>query len=106
MSKLDEFKKFVKTKPKLVSYVKEGNATWQDLYETYDLYGEDESVWNKYVGNKSSFDNIINVIKNIDIDEFQNGINSMQRVLTLLSGMTAKETKTYKPRPVYKHFED
>ena len=50
----------------------------------------------------------INYIKNINLDEFQNGINSIQRVLGLLGDITNKNKKetVYKPRPMYKRFDD
>ena len=54
MSK-ENFKRFVKSNPNIIDYVKENNAKWQDLYEVYELYGEDENVWNKYVNAKFSF---------------------------------------------------
>ena len=45
MDKLEEFKKFVKTKPFLATEVKNGNFTWQVLYETYDIFGEDHEFF-------------------------------------------------------------
>lgn len=54
MSKLEEFKKYVKKYPKLISYVKEGKMTWQDFYELYDIYGENDEVWSKYISGSSS----------------------------------------------------
>lgn len=54
MSKLEEFKKYVKKYPKLISYVKEGKMTWQDFYELYDIYGENDEVWSKYISESSS----------------------------------------------------
>ena len=47
MTKIDNFKDFVKRNPNLVTYVKKGQNTWQNFYELYDLYGEDNSIWNK-----------------------------------------------------------
>ena len=47
MDKKEEFKKFVKKHPELVEYVKNKQNTWQDFYEIYDMYGEEDSVWNK-----------------------------------------------------------
>ena len=48
MDKKDEFKEFIKSKPELVDLVKNKKDTWQDFYEVYDLYGNDDNVWNKY----------------------------------------------------------
>ena len=48
MSKKDDFKTFVASKPNLASYVKDGSMTWQKFYELYDLYGENNSVWDDY----------------------------------------------------------
>ena len=39
MSKIDDFKEFVRKNPSLISQVKENNMTWQQFYEFYDLYG-------------------------------------------------------------------
>jgi hypothetical protein len=44
----EDFKNFVRNKPELASYVTNGDRTWQKFYELYDIYGEDESIWNKY----------------------------------------------------------
>ena len=49
MTKVDNFKEFVKKNQVLVTYVKENKMTWQKFYELYDLYGEDNSIWDKYV---------------------------------------------------------
>ena len=38
--KKDDFKNFVRTKPELIKYVKNGEMTWQKFYEIYDLYQE------------------------------------------------------------------
>ena len=48
MDKKDEFKEFIKSKPELIDLVKNKKYTWQDFYEVYDLYGNDDDVWNKY----------------------------------------------------------
>lgn len=115
MDKKEEFKTFVKKHPKLITYVKNGNTTWQKFYEIYDLYGESEDAWKEYLapaviaGTAAGTTDILNFIKNINLDEFQNSINSVQRVLGMLGDITNKDSKpseTYKPRPIYKHFED
>ena len=122
MTKKDEFKEFVRKNPKLISYVKKGEMDWQKFYEIYDLYGEEESAWNNYLVKEEvrsttavtsglGFSEIMNFIKNIDLNSVQEGVNSVQRVLGVFQDLTVKDTNTqkkeeYKPRPLYKHFED
>lgn len=49
MAKIDNFKLFVKNNPNLITYVKNNTMSWQKFYELYDLYGEDNNVWNEYL---------------------------------------------------------
>jgi len=44
-SKLEQFKKFVKDKPYLAKEVKDGKISWQTLYETYDIFGEEHEFF-------------------------------------------------------------
>ena len=114
MAKKDEFKEFVRKNPKLISYVKKGEMDWQKFYEIYDLYGEEESAVKAAATGVASglgFSDIINFIKNIDLDSVQEGVNSVQRVLGVFQDFNNKDNNTpkkeeYKPRPLYKHFED
>ena len=118
MNKKEEFKEFVKQKPSLVKYVNDGKMTWQKFYEMYDLYGESNDVWNEYTKEKTVMGaattlgalDIINFIKNIDLDKMQESINSVTRVIGVLEDLSDKnkttQTHEYKPRPLYKHFED
>lgn len=124
MAKKDEFKEFVRKNPKLISYVKKGEMDWQKFYEIYDLYGEEETAWKDYLSQEEpvksaaagvatglGFSDIINFIKNIDLDSVQEGVNSVQRVLGVIQDFNGKDTSSpkkeeYKPRPLYKHFED
>jgi len=121
---LVEFKEFVKKNPSLVKYVKNNEMTWQKFYEMYDLYGEDENTWKDYLDIKNEteklttgvvsgigFNEIINWLKNVNLDGLQEGISNVQRVLGVVSDLGKKEnnsmaTNEYKPRPLYKHFED
>ena len=127
--KKEEFKQFVRNNPKLIKYVKNDEMTWQKFYEMYDLYGEEESVWNDYLNEekKDKDDNIdkitktgvsgltlsevVNWFKNVDLDGLQEGIGNVQRVLGVVQDFSKKDSnnttkQTYKPRPLYKHFED
>ena len=127
MGKVEEFKSFVKNNPVLISYIKSGEMTWQKFYEIYDIYGEDDKVWDEYLtttDNKDSsnddkksnnifgnFENIVNTVKNIDVDKVQDGISSLQKALGLfgeiIGGSSNNSTgSVYQPRPLYRKFED
>ena len=119
MDKMTEFKEFVKEKPELIHYVRNGEMTWQKFYEIYDLYGTKTEAWEPYqkktVSTSSTQANAFGVgeligwLKSVDLDSVQNGINSMQRVIGVLQDFGNKdgvEKPEYTPRPLYKHFED
>lgn len=120
---LDLFKEFVRKNPKLIKFVKNGDMTWQKFYEMFDLYGENNDIWKEYISDDIKKDAAVaatagfsvaeffNWMKNVDLDSIQNSVNSLQRVIGVMEDFTkkdSKDTKTndYKPRPIYKHFED
>ena len=123
MSKLEEFKTFVKDNPKLINYVKNNEMTWQKFYEMYDIYGKENSVWDEYLKEqqkeekqttkttKTTFNDILNMAKNMDVDKVQEGITSIQKAIALFSDLIIKKdnnipTNNYTPRPIYRSFED
>ncbi len=122
MTNIDNFKSFVKKNPKLITFVKNGSMSWQKFYELYDLYGEDNNVWNEYVkeekkevkqetrNNTNSLSNIVEMAKNIDAAKLQDGITSIQKAISLFGDMLTKNNQTtssnYTPRPVYRRFDD
>ena len=125
MSKV-EFKEFVKRNPRLIKYVKNDEMSWQKFYEMYELYGEDNDAWKDYLtdntdakaeitkSNATTFglNEFVNWMKNINLDGIQEGIGNIQRVLGVFQDFSKKDSTTeppkqeYKPRPLYKHFED
>lgn len=121
MTKIDNFKSFVRKNPNLIAYVREKNTSWQELYELYDLYGDDSTIWNKYLNkeekkveessNNNPLNNILTMAKNIDADKLQEGLSSIQKAVDLFGGLLVKDKDTstksdYLPRPVYKRFDD
>ena len=126
--KKEQFKEFVKKNPKLITYVKNNEMTWQKFYEMYDLYGESDDAWGEYINLSTkekevkevsqplktglsgfTLSEVVNWLKNVDLDGLQEGIGNVQRVLGVMQDFTKKdqtENQTYKPRPLYKHFED
>ena len=114
----EEFKTFVRKKPELVKFVNSGEMTWQKFYEQWTLYGEDDKVWSDYQikpeekkEDTFNFSTITDMIKKVDMASVQKGVNSLQKVVELLQGFTttgntANESGSYKPRQLFKKFED
>ena len=115
MSK-ESFKSFARLHPELATTVIKGNASWQQLYEIYEIYGENNSIWNNYfttskvdtiANSANTIKDFINTFKNLDMDSVQQGITNIQKTIGLLQdlGLGNKEEK-YEARPIYKRFED
>lgn len=123
MVKIDNFKLFVKNNPNLITYVKNNTMSWQKFYELYDLYGEDNNVWNEYLNKDTTvnttkteskksnkFSDILDMAKNLDTNKLQDGISSVQKAIGLIGDILVKDKKpdasTYNPRPIYRRFDD
>ena len=121
MSK-ENFKRFVRSNPNLIYYVNKKEKTWQEFYEMYDIYGENNSIWNKYkeVGDTvsvsdnpkvtvgdTSIKDIFNMIKKVDLESVRKGAEGLQKAIALVQDL-GKPTvnNTYQARPLYQHFED
>ena len=108
MDKKSEFKEFVKKYPSFASYVQNKNTTWQELYELWDMYGDDDKVFSRYKTVGTDLNNVINGIKNINMDSVKKNLNSIEKGIKLLQDFVKKEdtVPTYEPRPIFKRFED
>ena len=120
MEKVALFKEFVKKNPMLLKYIKNNEMTWQKFYEIYDMYGEDESAWKDYLSVKEAtvaatsgfaLGDLLSWLKNINLDSVQEGVQSLQRVVGVMGDVSNKKNNNnmdpeYKPRPLYKHFDD
>lgn len=122
MSK-ENFKSFARIHPELANFVNTNQTNWQKLYELYDIYGENSTVWNEYfpkntittVNNTKTLSNttvgdFVNTFKNMDLETVQKGITNIQKTIGILQDMGfGKEEAVkapYEPRPMYKYFED
>ncbi len=90
MTNKDSFKIFVAKHPEFIKYVNNGTMTWQKFYEMYDLYGENNDIWQKYNNTEEEKNDLktsefLNFIKNINIEKLQSGMESVSRVLSLVS---------------------
>ena len=116
MDKKESFKSFARSHPELISSIKSGDASWQKLYEIYDIYGEDDRAWKTYFNqtttSTTNFSDITNIVKNIDMDSVQKHINTAQKALGLVQELTGKGAVAdiakgpVNPRPINKFFED
>lgn len=123
----DDFKRFVRSHPELITYVNSGKMSWQKFYEMYDIYGENNSIWFKYqniddnsdidtattlkktaatVGDTSLKD-LFNMVKKIDLESVRKGAEGLQKAIALVQDFGgSKTTNNYQARPLYKHLED
>ncbi len=114
MDKKEAFKVFARSHPELLNSIKSGEASWQKLFEIYDIYGEDSKAWNTYFNRgNSNLTGITDIMKNIDMESVQKHINTAQKALGIVQELTGKGTSgvgTIKgpvtPRPINKFFED
>ena len=128
----ERFKIFVRNHPVLVNHVRNKKMTWQQFYELYDLYGEDNNVWDSFLNdtsdkesersssfnNSSSNPNLVNSIKDfmklfkgIDLNTVQKALGSIDKAIETFKGIGFTDNKdgdrnTYEERPKYKYFED
>ncbi|MBQ6323938.1 MAG: hypothetical protein IJI22_03800 [Bacilli bacterium] len=117
MSK-DTFKVFASTHPELAETVIKGNVTWQQLYEIFEIYGENNSIWKNYIQKNSTipddissstttFKEFLNTFKNLDMDSIQKSVTNLQKTIGLLQGLgISTKPSTYEPRPIYRRFDD
>lgn len=116
MSK-EDFKLFARKHPELSEVINNKDTTWQKLYELYDIYGEDMNVWKPYLKTSSSsiitkdttIADLITSIKSLDLETVQNGINNIQKAISLLQDIgigDKRDIPQYESRPMYQYFED
>ena len=120
MDKKENFKAFVKSHPSFVELVQNKTHTWQELFEVYDLYGEDEELWKKYLGQEkkstassTSITELAKVFKGINIDSVKKYIDTAQKAIGLVQEITGSSASANlvskgpdSPRPINKIFED
>ena len=96
--------------------------SWQKFYEMYDIYGDDDRSWSKYINSSVSnsttstpdFSSLPKIIQNIDMNSIQQHINTAQKALGVIQELTTKNSVTPKDiikgpttaRPINKFFED
>lgn len=115
MNKFDEFKSFCKDKPYLIDKVEKGKTTWQELFEIYDIYGEDaEQLKEEVVSEKEEesseernepveeekvkkegLSGILEMLSGFDPDKLSDSLNSVKKIISVLSEVTKPEENEY-----------
>ena len=125
MTKKEEFKEFVKLNPEFAYSVKNGKTSWQELYQIYDLYGSQSELFNQYrktklsdsIANNLGVKDIINGLKNINIDMLQENLNGLGKAVSFIEELTntfkkdekkteSKTKKKGKVEPINRFFDD
>lgn len=83
-----QFKAFVKQHPELITDMKKHDHTWKDLYEAYQLFGDEADIWNLYHSpEKKKSSDLKGTIKKVT-DYFQEmDGESIKQHLTLVDGL-------------------
>ena len=125
-SKLEQFKKFVKDKPYLAREVKDGKISWQTLYETYDIFGEDHEFFKMPEEQKeddSSIDEqtkedskdsketnedhvskIIKSLQKIDTKKISDGLDNVKKIVGMIDELRPTGTNSRLPSMRIKPF--
>ena len=113
----EEFKNFVRKNPEFIDYVRNNKITWQELYEIYDLYGENNDIWNSFKENKNinnpnlikTIKDFFNLFKGIDLNNIQKALTSLDKAIEAFKGFNNDNNNinnNYEERAKYKYFED
>lgn len=123
MTKKEEFKEFARSHPELVKFIKNKEMSWQDFYEIYDVYGDNNDAWDKYLKKDEvtqqttstgvGLGELTNLVKNINMDNIQKHITTAQKAISVIQELTSKTPPTAAsnivsktPRPITKFFND
>ena len=98
-SRMEEFRAFVSSHEKIKEEVRNGNRTWQNIYEEWVILGEENPEWDKYKSdtdkkvvsqngnnlsiNMDSVKNVIGYIKKINPDDLNKTLNTLQKVIQI-----------------------
>ncbi|MFJ5761708.1 YlbD family protein [Neobacillus sp. NPDC093182] len=114
-----KFKEFVKNHPDLIKEVRNGNTTWQELYEDWYLLGEEDNRW-ETIGVKASpsvekedeqkgdwISTILGTVQKMDPDQIQYYINSLSQAIGAIQGVISQfqgsQPRQATPKIEHKH---
>jgi hypothetical protein len=118
---LEEFKKFMNARPKLVLELRESGGSLQDYYNKWIEHGEEDSVWGldnderkeEKTNHSDLLGQIMKYTENIDVNKIQGHfkqlnktLNTVQILLTNFTGQKNPNTDTEKKSQLFNVFRD
>lgn len=100
MDSVSEFKTFIRTMPNAAKAVHQGSYTWQELYETYAIYGESHEIWNQFkdeVKNNEKSNSaldlnmLMQMFKSVDVNALVSSMEGLQKVLGIVATLFDKD---------------
>lgn len=105
MDKLQEFKNFIKTKPNVLDKIHNNELTWQQVYETYDIYGSNHKLFgsteeketkeepkneekNSFKTRSEYVNNALKMFQDVDMDKVTSNLQSIQKVMGIFGEIT------------------
>ncbi|SDM04652.1 YlbD family protein [Bacillus sp. OK048] len=114
-----KFKEFVKNNPALIKEVRNGNSTWQEMYEDWFLLGEEDNRWEKLGAKTSShvepeeetkgdwMSKILGSMQKMDPDQIQHYVNNLSQALGAIQGVISQfqgnQSKPVQSKIEHKH---
>ena len=113
MDKKEAFKDFLKRNRDISKSVMEGKTDYQKLYEMFDIYGEEDKIWDEFRSksktkeSSTSVKNILNYLQGIDLDKLEENVSSLEKALGFLEEIIGdrKEKKEEKSERKKKNTE-
>ena len=104
MEKLEKFKEFIKDKEFLIDKVTNKEVTWQSLYEIYDLYGEDASIFKnetikedkeeqRETNNENKINNLLKAFEGVDVNKINENLEGVRKILAVLGEFSKDDIK-------------
>ncbi|WP_353947665.1 spore coat protein YlbD [Sporolactobacillus sp. Y61] len=106
------FKAFLRRNPKIITYVREHDKRWSEVFDDWVIFGESHEIWEKYGGRSNQSDQsdqkketgaqlswhkIMEKVDHIDTRQWQERLNTLNGAITgiqTLIGQFRQETKT------------
>ena len=94
MSK-ESFKTFARKYPELATSVINGKVSWQQLYELYEIYGENNDIWNDYISKKNNSNQTsLKDVFETNKDELKSYATILYEEARLIEGLGAEDPAT------------